>query len=447
MRRFEREDGQVLPLLVLGVLVVALGIAAIVIDVGHAYLVKRQLQSTADAAALAAADVLPSTTTALSAASEFGPTNKNRIAGVDVTQTAKAWCLKSQTNCYGNAPNTAPTNGKANGIVVTETAAVPTTFAKLFGIDSINVSAKSTACGNCHSQPLDIALVLDRTGSMDLSGSMPALRAGVKAFLQSLDPATAYVTLLVLPPAGTAGSCSPPQTWSPSTSDPFVAFFAPYFYPPNSSTTYTVVRMSHDYKTGSALNTSSPLVQAVDCLAAGGPTAYKEALMAAQDELVNHGSGRANAKRVIVFETDGAANTVPWSWVNSSTMRPGTGHTGDFARPCGSAVDYLNNVAKPSGTTVFTVAYALSADDDCYQAPHATIPGETPQVTWSGTGYIGYRTFYGAREQISAQTALTQMASTGDAYTAANQASMSTTFQAIGDALMSASLVPDGEGG
>ena len=41
-----------------------------------------------------------------------------------------------------------------------------TTVAKVLGIDHFTIKAKATACSPCSSKPLDIMLVLDRTGSM-----------------------------------------------------------------------------------------------------------------------------------------------------------------------------------------------------------------------------------------------------------------------------------------
>ena len=56
--RPHEERGQVIVLVVV-MLVVLLGFAALVIDVGYAYYAHRQLQASADAAALAGAQELP----------------------------------------------------------------------------------------------------------------------------------------------------------------------------------------------------------------------------------------------------------------------------------------------------------------------------------------------------------------------------------------------------
>jgi Flp pilus assembly protein TadG len=417
VRALRREEGQILPLIAVGLLVVLLGFMALVLDVGKAYVVKRQLQSVADAAALAAADVLPDTTAAHATAAAYGPAGKNPVAGVTVTQTATAWCLRSITYCYGNAPNRAPLNGQANGVVVKETARVPTTFARLFGIDSISVGARSTACGMCAAQPLDIALVLDRTGSM--SDNMGDLTDGVKTFLRALDPRLDYVTLLVLPPTINGARCTNAEAYPLRSDDDYAI---------------TSTRMSHDYLVNGQLNPSSELVKAVDCLRAGGSTAYKQALIAAQSELVEHGSGRENAQRVIVFESDGAANVAPASYYRGPfDAFPAPGHEDDLNRPCGSAVDYVNDVVKPSGTLVFTVAYAVGAADVCQIAPHLTTVG----------GQI--RGISGPEGTITAPAALQRIASPGNAVGQANAGDMSASFQKIAAKLMGARLASDDE--
>src|SRR5437764_15132777 len=60
MSRTRNERGQVIVLTVIA-LTVLLGMSALVLDVGSWFRTKRQLQATADAAALAAAQMLPDT--------------------------------------------------------------------------------------------------------------------------------------------------------------------------------------------------------------------------------------------------------------------------------------------------------------------------------------------------------------------------------------------------
>ena len=74
LRRRRDERGAVLIITVI-MLVVLLGIAALAVDLGYAYEMRRQVQNTADAAALGAAQDLPDLTTTESDAKSLSSTN------------------------------------------------------------------------------------------------------------------------------------------------------------------------------------------------------------------------------------------------------------------------------------------------------------------------------------------------------------------------------------
>ena len=74
-----------------------------------------------------------------------------------------------------------------------------TYFGGLFGVPSFNVNAQATACSPCGSKPLDIMLVLDRTGSMcttDTASTTTGLHRHAEraermdTFLRLMDPDT-----------------------------------------------------------------------------------------------------------------------------------------------------------------------------------------------------------------------------------------------------------------
>jgi hypothetical protein len=467
--RVHDEGGQAIIVLVMGCLAVLMAVGAIVVDVGHAYLVERKLQSVADAAALAGADALPNTQSATTAAVSYGPgpSGLNKLGdGTPVTQSETPWCLQGVTYCFGNPAGNASAYADANGVVVNETAAVKTTFMKMFGVPSITVHATATACGTCSSPPLDIALVVDRTGSM--AGNMADLRAGIDTFLESLDPSEDDVSLLVLPP--------PPNPSQPCNAMSANGSAYPYgqgdYYPATSDDDYLVVHLSHDYKnTNGTLNQSSQLVQDVNCLPSAGSTAYKQALVAAQNELVNDGSGRKGVQRVIVFETDGAANEAPDSYYQySSGQQVGSGygaqtfyaptsaHATDVSEPCGSAVDYANGTIKPSGTQLYTVGYQLGQDPNCYEAPqlvtttttttHHGRSGHTTTTTTTTYSDVDYRTVQETRngQDYEASRALADMAAPNPVFQASDAATMSASFGTIAGDITGASLVPNSEG-
>jgi uncharacterized membrane protein len=117
------EDGQAILIVVL-FMVVLLGFCALVLDVGHAYLAQRRLQSSVDAAALAGADSLPNVASANAVANDYGQGGKNTpewVNGVQMTVSTK--CLASVPGCT-----------TANAVTVKETGTVDTIFGGLLGV-------------------------------------------------------------------------------------------------------------------------------------------------------------------------------------------------------------------------------------------------------------------------------------------------------------------------
>ena len=137
---------------------------------------------------------------------------------------------------------------------------MPTFFGRIVGVDSLTVSAKATACFPCSVKPLDIMIVLDRTGSMcDVKlpngkcRDLEAARDGVKVFLSMMDPKLDRVGLAVTPPAvgpsvwtidskgkKTRNPDSPQNVCSAPTSSPFYYGFAAYspWWKAESDSTY-----------------------------------------------------------------------------------------------------------------------------------------------------------------------------------------------------------------
>lgn len=382
------QGGQVL-VLVLLFLVVVLGMAALVIDVGYAYYAHRSLQASADAAALAGAQELPDGNRATQVANEYsgsagGKNARENVPGVQTTVTTK--CITSIPGC-----------DPVNAVVVTEKAAnVPTIFARVLGIDSFNINVKSTACSPCGVKPLDIMLVLDRTGSMcqdhwgrtdpgctDLNNA----RTGMKEFLKLFDSSTQWVGLGVLPPATSVGNrCATPDT--------------PNY---NSSTAaYTIVRLSSDYARNGVLNSSSNLVQTINCQKGGGRTAYANALEAAQAEL--QARGRPDVTDVIVFLSDGAANIGPTYYSSTSPYR---------RQPCHQGV-WSAGTIKSKGTLIYSIGYDLDAlNGGANECTSYTGADEQPPITaYQALEQIASRpdTFYNKPGPGELKTIFTQVA-------------------------------------
>jgi putative Flp pilus-assembly TadE/G-like protein/von Willebrand factor type A domain-containing protein len=358
--RARDESGQALVLLVVAI-VALLGISAFVVDLGHAYYVQRSLQASADAAATAGALELPDSGAAAGVARDYSgsPGGRNERENVPNVQTTVS------TRCLSIAP-CAP----VNAIVVRQSVTVQTFFARVFGVDTVTVSARATACSPCSATPLDIMLVLDRTGSMcqDSNGNPDSsctdlnnARNGMRTFLQHLDASTQHVGLAVLPPAPSVSARCVAPPGPPRQREPY----------DSPSSQYVVVPLSQDYKIGDRLNESSNLVSTIRCVRGGGVTAYATAIDQAQLELEAH--GRPDAQDIIVFLSDGAANYGP------SFAPPAY-----RLQPCHQGVSSAA-AAKDRGTQVYTIGYDLNANSGganvCRVGVNAVDPPEAPPIT------------------------------------------------------------------
>ncbi len=364
-RGLAAEGGQAIVLVVIS-LVVLLGMAALVIDLGYAYYTHRSLQASADAAALAGAQELPDASAAVAVARQYTAESgsKNSRPDIDgVTTTISTKCITSIPGC-----------DPVNAVVVVERAPTKTFFAGVLGIDAFNVRATSTACSPCGVRPLDIMMVLDRTGSMCLKSDgsndpactdLENARQGLKTFLGFLDPTTQWVGYAVLPPIPSGGdACTAPVHHSNSAANTA--------YRTNSK--YLVVGLSDDYSDKGKL-VSSPLVDAINCTKGNGYTAYATALEKAQKELEDH--GRPDVRDIIVFLSDGAANIGPSDLPLTSDYR---------RRPCRQGVNSAAAI-KAKGTLIYSIGYDLNAlgggANVCQTTASSGAPGnaESPAIT------------------------------------------------------------------
>lgn len=386
------SSGQTLPLVVVFLLTLLLFCGA-VIDIGNAYRVKQALQASADAAVAAGAGNLPNTTAASAAAHNLSAENsgKNRIAGVpNVSANVTLDCSTSSNFC-----------NPANTVHITESANVPTYFLRLVGINSITETVRAQACSPCGGLPLDVMIVLDRTGSM-AGTKISNAKAGILAFLSGMDPTIDNVGLVVLPPATSlANACS-------TTDDTTYQDTTP---------AYLLVPLGNTYATSLGnLNNNSPLVSTVNCVHAVGGTAYTLALDSAYQEL--QANGRQGTQKVIVFLSDGAANYGPQYFSSSSPY---------LTNPCKSAVDNAATM-KANRVLIYTIAYTTSTSDICKVSPGGKIG--THIVTTSEYDQ------YNESPQISAVGAMQAIASPNNYYSNPNATSLTGIFTAISADIM-----------
>jgi Flp pilus assembly protein TadG len=155
-----RREGVVLVIFALAAIPVMVG-AGIAIDTARAYIIKARLRTALDAAALAVgSEASASTSTQLQTdLNNFFYDNycKQVASGASVTSCLSTAAAETQISVQANGSITG-----AN-VSYTATATIPTTFMRLVGINNLTVSVSA---GTTKFPGMEIAVVLDNTGSM-----------------------------------------------------------------------------------------------------------------------------------------------------------------------------------------------------------------------------------------------------------------------------------------
>jgi hypothetical protein len=136
---------------------------ALVVDLGIGFIERRVVQAVADAAALAGVQVLTSngTDSQILAVVDDYVKVRNPLRGYESGRTYTVDWLSGTTMVGRLGQVVRP--GNVTGIIVTVTGNVPTVFANLWGITEVQAAAS----GGGGYSPLDVVLVLDKSGSMD----------------------------------------------------------------------------------------------------------------------------------------------------------------------------------------------------------------------------------------------------------------------------------------
>lgn len=395
--RLVPEDG-VVTIIVALMMVVLLGFTALVIDLGRTRHAKQQVQDAVDFGSLAAATYLPVNGTvdpvtgkldadlAKEMAAKITTGSTVGLSSGAVTTTFSCVLLLPQNSLAGPRPDLGndlasacgpATNGTwnsaagwvlsppqtgatpppakrmthacnpyagdlCNAVKVQTAQTIDYLFAPSIGIKTGSTGAVQavTCFGECkrRGSPLDVALVLDRTGSMSLA-DVQAVKDAAKELLKVYNPADQTVALLALPYA------------QPAPDQCKVA--SPQNYPDSAIGKWTIVGLSSNYKNpDGTLNTSSALVSTIDCLeraanpsifvsgnnrTSAGHTNLGDPMAAAAAYLA--ANGRPTVPDVVIFMTDGQAN------------QP------DGLQPCSYA--FNRATAAKATAEVYTIGYGL----------------------------------------------------------------------------------------
>jgi len=445
------ERGAVAPMVALFT-VVLVGVTGFSIDMGHVMWVQRQLQTAADAAALAGAvDVVSAPGNAITLATSYSATagNKNAFLKTPVTTTA---VLK----CYTGVPYPACVGGGTsyNAIQVTQQVDVTMWFSQILGIKSTTVTAQATASAKGgNSTALDIMVVLDTTASMNgkdnkCAGAtknttrLDCAKYGIQQLLFGLDPTKDRLGIIVFPGYTTSTDASSQATCSPSGSiskyDVYSATSAPY---------YLVAALDNTFKSSSGstkLNSGSTVVTAVgggSCTkgnggltATGGvQTYYAQAILAAETLLANDGNNAS--QKVIVLLSDGDANSTSMmsSALNSNPPLD--------VNECQQAVAAAES-ATSQGMWVYSVAYGAGTSGTC--STDTSNLGVTVVAGYSQTvNGMGKSACWTLQNIASDTTKFFSDDANGCIGTGGNDADVVALFKSVADSLTLPRLIPN----
>ena len=362
LTRRERDESGVIAIIVALLSVVLMMSAAFAVDIAMQVNRKHQLHDTLDAAAQTGAFELPGSaaaarTAALRFAEAHDPTEQGTLApdtdfwcivaskpsgsgfAVETTQIP-ATCYPgpgpynagaayrstgreiacSQTLCAIPCVEPTPNNGTpkvaCNTIRVFQGRDVPFAFAPAGGIPSgstgnlLSVACKGS-CGTVAPNPMDVAVIADRTKSMSTT-DVGDMVSGIRGMLEEMTPSQQYVSLGAIgrsapTTSSQSGSCSSGGLTAPSSS--------------GSSGSWLPISFSDNYVNGAkSLQSSSALVKGVECvkqqsdpnqgtsLAAPMKAAARYLLGWDANNLASLPTRDNPAQKVLIFETDGQPN-------------------------------------------------------------------------------------------------------------------------------------------
>jgi Putative Flp pilus-assembly TadE/G-like/von Willebrand factor type A domain len=364
----EGERGQILVLFSL-LIVVILGFAALVIDVGVLRNANQNLWNALDSGALAGAMNLPENPTAAnSTAMQYADTNYPGPLPADRVGVTY-YCLIGDRNgdgqpdlsdipmtCNpGTVPSTAwrcghgictapciPAEGDTcNTLALTGTTTVSFGFGNAVGVSSGDTQqVTSAACkGPCGSQPValvDVALVVDRTSSMSGVDTTNA-RSAADSVRKLYNPAAQWLSFGVLGPSQTSGSC----TTTPATSIGTAM-------QPTDLRRWMPVGLSGSGASFASdyASSTSKLAQAIACFTNSSTgTDLSDPITMAAYELTHN--GRTGVSKGIILMSDGQPNA-------------STAYTSDYCSQANTAA----TAAKAQGIEVFTVGFGLDGSNN-----------------------------------------------------------------------------------
>jgi hypothetical protein len=383
--RAKSQRGQIMILFTL-MIVLLMGLAAIVVDVGVLRRSSAMLATSVDAAALAGGEQLPATSvngtaittsavsylnanySGLGATSSWisylclvqatsgtppAPTLSNITDGVcqpgspaNGSTSSAYWKCNASVCTTPCAPATV--NNKCNVIVVAGAANVPYQFGPAIGIGSgstgtVQSASCQGACGGPPTAPVDVVLIMDRTGSMNGADTTNA-KAAANSLTSFYNPANQWLALGTLGPSATSGGCAAAPAGSIGTANA-----------PADLSRWVPVGLSGAGLARDGLpaanTTYAKITSNITCYTNSGTgTDLADPVTMAAYELNNN--GRSGVRKGIILETDGQPNAAVGSVSNSAYCAQA-----DAAAQAAK----LPTVNNPLGIVIFTIGFGLDA--------------------------------------------------------------------------------------
>lgn len=342
-------------------MVIVLGAVVCSIEVGRIYLLRSQIQTAVDSAALAASIKLAEDNTATDEAAEVARefVQRNRVGnGVTVPEdaiTVEIGHWNADTQVFATSAN------MVNAVRVSARQEdEPYYFARIFGRNTFAAPASAVATGS--GGPLDIMMVLDLSGSMNSQGRIEALRNAAPEFVTVIEEAGGSDQIGVM----TYGAEHDDFDYDEHATTPYMDGIYNVSDPGDAWVAVVESHLTDNFADveNSALDSSNLVGAKYASLTPIGAAIRDASYYLNNSVFAREAANGLTVRKVIVLMSDGHAN-----------------------RPAGNGPGYarsMANYADSVDVTVYTISLGNSADQDLMEDVAERTGGKHFDATGSG---------------------------------------------------------------